>query len=108
MLHNMNLKNILLVIIVSILIGVGIFYGMKLLSPSQSSNISPLIKLNPFRKTETAPTASADPRVVYPSPTPKPSLEPINESSNLEEEINKLTPKNYSEDFTELKEEINH
>ena len=40
------------------------------------------------------------------TPTPSPTLPPIDQSSNLDEEINKLTPQDFSEDFKKLKEEV--
>lgn len=40
------------------------------------------------------------------TPSPTPTLVLINESSNLEEEAEKLTPEDFSGDFKNLKEEI--
>lgn len=40
------------------------------------------------------------------TPTPKPTLPPLNVNSNLEEELEKLTPKDFSEDFKKLREEV--
>ena len=40
------------------------------------------------------------------TPSPKPTLPPLDKNSNLEEEINKLTPENFSESFNNLKQEL--
>lgn len=83
----MNLKIIVLVILISVLIGFGIFkltnnktiHPDQVITKQQSSNLAP---------------------------TPKPTLEPIDQNSNLEQEIDKLTPEDFSEDFNQLKDEL--
>lgn len=85
----MNFKIITLVIVFSVLIGFGIFkltnnktvHPDQVITKQQSSNLAP---------------------------TPKPTLEPIDQNSNLEEELDKLTPPDFSEDFESLKKSTNN
>lgn len=50
------------------------------------------------------------PMVVFsspsPLPSPKPTLPPINEDSNLTKEINRLLPPDLSPDFSQLQEAV--
>lgn len=85
----MNFKIITLVIVFSVLIGLGIFkltntktvYPDQVIIRQQSSNLAP---------------------------TPKPTLPPIDQNSNLEEELDKLTPPDFSENFENLKKSTNN
>ena len=86
----MNMKIIALVIIISILIGFGIFKLMDNKMPN-TQQIDTNYSTN-----------------IYPSQTPKPALPPIDASSNLEEEINKLTPQDFSEDYKNLRDEVSN
>lgn len=81
----MNKKIISLVILFSILAGVVIF-KLTFQKP-------PLVK-NSFSSLNQSTT------------TPLPKAKPIDQNSNLKEEIKKLTPENYSKDFKKLREEI--
>lgn len=90
----MNSKTIILVIILSIIIGTGIF----LLDQVLNKKNSPLIQ-SAFTVTDITKKAT-------PSPTPKPTLQPLTESSNLEEELNKLNPSDYQEEFKNLKNSL--
>ena len=88
----MNIKLVLSIIVVSILIGIGIFTLLSWKDQSISSPISSKIF-------EEAPKAES-------TPSPKPTLPPLDKDSNLEEEIDKLTPEDFSESFNTLKQEL--
>lgn len=83
----MNKKIISLVILFSILAGVVIF-KLTFQKP-------PLVK-NSFSSLNQSTTTAS----------PLPKAKPIDQNSNLKEEIKKLTPENYSKDFKKLREEI--
>ena len=81
-----NIKYLLMVIIVAVLIGFGIF---KL----SVSKVSPVVVKNlPIEVTSV--------------PSPDPALPPIDKNSDLKKEIDSLTPPSYSEDFKNLREDI--
>lgn len=83
----MNLKNLVLVVIGGVLIGITLVWIVKW---SNSKNIT---QSNIVRQ-----DSREEKSEIFQS-TPEPTLPPINENSNLEEEINNLTPKDYSEEF---------
>lgn len=87
----MRLKSLIIVIIVSILIGVGIFFFTN--QPSSSLETP---KKSFFSLSKPVQT-----------PTPKPTLPPLDENSNLTEELEKTTPPDFSEDIKHLKETLN-
>ncbi len=91
----MNSKTIILVIILSVIVGTGIFFADKIIKRKES----PLIKtaLNFSNVNNPTPT---------PSSTPKPTLPPLTEKADLEEELNKLSPSDYSNEFKVLKESL--
>lgn len=81
------MKSLIIVTLISVLIGFGIFklINNKMVHPDQI-----------VTKQESSNLA----------PTPKPTLPPIDQNSNLEQEIDKLTPEDFSEDFNQLKDEL--
>ncbi|MBI2022399.1 hypothetical protein HYS97_00925 [Candidatus Daviesbacteria bacterium] len=85
----MSFKSLVLVIIFSALIGVVIFL---LIGKGDGKIIQPLTNSSQASKPEV--------------PTPKPTLPPLDENSNLEQEINKLDPPNFSEDIENLRNEL--
>ncbi len=85
----MNLKTLILVIILSVLIGIMIFFFISL----HSSNGSILSTALPSKRL---------------TPTPEPTLPPLTPNSNLSEELNKISVPNFEEDFKNLKEEVNN
>jgi hypothetical protein len=89
------IKNLILVVIGGVIIGLGIFFGEKALKGN--SDIAVVRHQKNVAESEYSST---------PVPTSKPTPEPLNESSNLGEEINKLTPPDFSEDFKELKDQV--
>lgn len=87
-------KTIILVIFLSFLIGLTYI----LFSPNNKiSNAKQFIFLKSLIQSKN----------ISPTPTPKPTPAPIKKDANLEEEVNKLTPKDYSEDFNTLRKEVN-
>lgn len=90
----MNKKTIILVIILSILIGIGIFVVDRLLNNKGGSGL--------IKNATTISNVISKP----PAPTPKPTLLPITPESNLTVEVDTLNPSDYSEEFKKLKEEV--
>ncbi len=86
----MDIKTIILVIILSALIGVGIFAAGNILDKNSQAPVQ--------SQTQSAPKVSL--------PSPKASESPINENTNLKEEIDKLNPPDFSQDYSKLKQEI--
>lgn len=90
----MNSKTIILVVIFSMLVGFGIFFGEKLLKNDSlvggSSSGGNLAQKEPGQ-------------ILTPPPTPKPTLPPIDSNSNLKEEIKKLELPDFSQDYVEIK-----
>lgn len=93
----MGMKALITVIVISILIGAGIFLvdrqlnqtsGLKLPQAIQGMATQPLSQLSP-------------------TPTPKPTPPPIGPDSSLEEEVDKLTPPDFSADFDQLQQLLN-
>lgn len=89
-------KTLFLVIILSVVIGTGIFLVDQILFRKSTPLIQSALTFSNFTK---KPTPS-------PSPTPKPTLPPLTENSNLEEELNILAPSDYQEDFKNLKNSL--
>ena len=87
----MKLKKIILIIIGAIILGVVIF----LINLKSSNN-----------KFLSSPNLTVIP-AFSPTPTPKLTLPPIDQNSNLKEELNKLIPPDFSEDFKNLRKELN-
>ncbi len=83
-------KQIIIVIIAGILIGVGIIIF------TQRSSIKKI-----------TPQFISSNQEAISTPTPKPTLPPLDENSNLEEETNNLTPKDFSQDFMKIREQLN-
>lgn len=80
-------KKILILVILSVLLGVFLLFKSNL----SSSKISPNLQSG---------------NVLIPTPTPTPTPPVFDKNSNLEEEIEKLTPEDFSDDFKTLKQEI--
>jgi hypothetical protein len=89
------IKNLILVIVGGVVIGVGVFYGEKTLRGSLGTNI--------VRHQENIAGSEIN---SIPTPTVKPAAEPLNENTNLGEEIERLTPPDFSEDFQKLKDQV--
>lgn len=77
-------------LIICVIIGIFIYYTIE------NKSISSPIGNKFFQQTPTA----------EPTPTLKPTLSPLDKNSNLEEEINKLIPEDFSESFNNLKQEL--
>lgn len=88
-------KTLILVIIFSILIGGLIFVFLQVFG-NKSQTTPPVV--SPL-------TQIFAPAITTPSPSPTPS---INSSTNLENAAQNLTPKDFSPDFQNLKEEVNN
>lgn len=82
-------KQIIFVVIAAILVGSIIFWFTRKTPQEQTTLLN-----QPFPKLEV---------LTSPYPTPMPTPPAINESSNLEEELNKQTPRDFSEDFNSLR-----
>jgi hypothetical protein len=94
----MNLKTIILVIIVSVLIGVAIFYGQKVFqSKGGQSNLSPNNLQQNSSKTE-----------IYPSIKPyhAPSYPSVDQNTNLKNALENATAPDFSADYQNLEKEI--
>lgn len=89
----MNIKTLILVIIFSILVGVVIFFF--------TGNKDSAIK-NIVTKGQNLQNIS---KASSPTPAPKIIFPPLTRDSNLREEIDKLTPADFSEDIQNLKED---
>ncbi len=81
-------KQIIIVVILSVVIGIGVYLYTK------ESSIT-----NPISKFTTSQTDT-------PTPSFTPTPLPLNSTSNLEEELEKLTPRDFSEDFQNLRNSI--
>ncbi|MBI2595865.1 hypothetical protein HYW46_03995 [Candidatus Daviesbacteria bacterium] len=86
----MNFKKLVFIIIIAILIGFATLYGIKIFSGGDRKLQIPQI----IKQPSTSPTS-----------TPKPTLPPIDQNSNLEGEMDKITPTDYSGDFSSLHQE---
>jgi len=85
-----NLKSIIITIIISLLIAVGIFYFIQ-----QGRGNPPLSQALQSIKSSPTPTPTATPT-------------PINETTNLEGEIDQVKPSDYSALYENLKNELNN
>lgn len=95
-----NLKPYILVISISLLIGVGIFFFTKDSNNKVTTPTAPReIPANVTANTE-------DSSGYYPSPIAKPTPPSLDKNSNLEAETEKLDPKDYSEDFKNLRDQL--
>ncbi len=94
----MNFKKLVFIIIVAILIGFALFYGIKIFSGNKETQL-----IFPKITKQALPLPTPSPR--FAGEAGKPSLPPIDQNSNLKGEIEKLTPTDYSEDFTNLHKE---
>lgn len=92
----MNTKTVLLVVIASITIGVVVFFVGQTVSQS-SFKFPPNIQQITSQSTN---------QLFSPTPIPKPTPPPIGPDSNLEEEISKLTPPDFSADFEQLRKQL--
>ena len=92
----MNSKTIVLLIILSVITGTGIFLLDQLINRKDSPLVKSAVS---FANITTKPKVS-------PTPTPKPTLPPLTENSNLEEELNSLNPSDYSNEFQTLKDSL--
>lgn len=90
----MNFKTLILVIIFSVLVGIVIFF----LTGNKNSAIQNIVT-----KGQNLQNISKE---SSPTPAPKITFPPLTKDSNLEEEIARLTPEDFSEDTKKLKEEI--
>lgn len=92
----MDIKTIILVIILSAIVGFMIFFGVKFFSGNNiaSSNF----QSSSLSKSSLKPTAK---------PTPVPTYLPLDSNSNLGDEVNKLTPPDFSNDYKQLKDAVN-
>lgn len=93
-----NLKLYIWVIVVSIIIGIAIFF----LTRGADTVASP----NAAREIPSDTSVSENDPGYYPSPSSKPTPPPLDANSNLEAEVEKLDPKDYSSDFENLKKQI--
>lgn len=93
-----NLKLYIWVIIISIIIGIAVFF----LTRGSDTVASP----NAPKELPSDTSSSENDPGYYPSPSSKPTPPPLDENSNLEAEVEKLDPKDYSGDFENLKKQI--
>lgn len=87
----MNSKTLILVIILSVLIGIVIF----LLTSFPFGGKASLLNVSVSNSNATV------------SPTPEPTLPPLTPDSNLSEELNKITPPDFEEEFENLRGSLN-
>lgn len=92
----MDTKTVILVIILGVIVGVGIFFGQKMLSGNTQAS-------NPFKVGGNLTQAKAQ---KTPSPKPVPTFPPLDSNSNLKDEAEKLDPPDFSQDYTSLKSEV--
>ncbi len=94
----MSAKTIILVIITSVLIGVGIFYGQKIL---KSKNIPSTVLTN----TSSGPNTNA---TIYPSkePYPAPSYPSVGSNTDLKSALGNAPVPDFSSDYENLEKEI--
>lgn len=90
----MKFKTLILVILGGIVVGIGIIAGEQLLKPKGIQLIN-IVR----HQINSLPSES--------TPTPKPTLPPLDQNTNLEEEINNLIPPDFSEDFNNLRNSLN-
>ena len=87
-----SLKTLILVIVASALIGAITFYFTE---PTQFNNVVNITK--PIQNNATSSTAA-----------PKPTLPPLDSTSDLNTETIKTSPEDFSSDFQDLKNNLNH
>lgn len=93
----MKFTTVLLVIILSLIMGLGIFLADQIINKRNSELIKAAVSITDL--TKKAPTPS-------PSPTPKPTLPPLTESSDLKQELQKTIPSDFQSEFNNLKKEV--
>lgn len=96
----MKIKPVIGVIVISVLVGVGIFLMTK------DSKEVKLFSNQVLREVPKEVGEGMSDESWYPSTAPRPTLPPLNKDSNLVEETEKLEPKDYSEDFKVLRSQI--
>lgn len=89
------MKTVVIIVLVSILIGFGIFF---LYHKPESWEIKSPQNLTTKTSKKPIPTTT---------PTPTQTPTPLNSESNLKEETENLTPRDFSTDFNSLKESTN-
>lgn len=94
-----NLKLYIWVIVISIIIGIAVFF----LTRGADTVASPNAPREVPSDTSTTSESDSD---YYPSSTPKATPPPLDENSDLEAETENLDPKDYSGDFENLKKQI--
>jgi len=96
----MSIKTVLLVIIVSALIGVAIFFGGNAINSSAIKNAS---------LEKTTPALTQDEKTIYPSekPFPAPSYPGVDGSTDLKSALENAGVPDFSSDYQKIKEEIN-
>lgn len=85
----MKTKNIVIVILISVSLGAGIFFMTN-------------------KKTPTSPIISGVTKVTTPSPSLKPDLPAIDDKSDLKEEVKKLDPEDFTNDYKALRGETSN
>ncbi len=90
----MSIKSIIAVIVVSVLIGIGIFAYTGKSANTKATNT-------------TAPREIPSTTETVATPTPLPSQPPIDKNTDLEAEISNQSSPDFSADYTKLKEEVN-
>lgn len=83
---------------VVILVAIISFFSYKIFTPNNTLK-------SPASPTNTKSEAKAQPT---PIPTPKPTLPPISSTTDLEVEIEKATPADFSPDYKTLKDEVSN
>lgn len=92
--NNMNIKFVSLIVVVSLLIGAGIFF----LSRNDDSEAT----------SESDETENQVSNIkLSPSPSPTPTPKPIDKTTDLKAEMENLTVPDFSNDYVRLKEEVN-
>lgn len=91
----MNMKTLVLVIIFSVLVGVTIFF----VTGNKNSAIKNIVTKDQNLQNNTQQSS--------PTPKPKITFPPLTKDSNLEEELEKITPEDFSESIKKLRENTN-
>lgn len=96
-----SFKPYILVIVVSVLIGVGVF----VFTQNSKKDTSPK-EIPAEIKTEQISTEEERDSEYYPSSTPRPSLPPLTKNTDLSAETEKNTPRDFSKDFDGLRDQL--
>lgn len=89
-------RGLTIVILLSILIGIGIFLVDRRLN--QANNLQLPQAIQGISNIGTSQLST--------TPTPKPTPPPIGPDSNLEEELDRLTPADFSAEFEHLRQQL--